>query len=185
MVKVHPITYTKQFRCIEISIVTVIFFHGFWDCLCLWILSCSKKSRFTDIPRVSNPHCRLFFFSPSYLCLTSPSTWLWLWPHLGVLEKTWTVTACLHRFCSNCLHKSLRMQLGNFAYCFPIRCLRNTFPYFSQLHPSPLSLSFFTDNSFGQLTFLPILSTPIYSIRKYTTFVLSSNDINRCDSYSS
>jgi hypothetical protein len=40
-------------------------------------------------------------------------------PHLsslpsssGVLECTWAVTACLHRFCSNCLHKSLRMQLG-------------------------------------------------------------------------
>jgi len=32
---------------------------------------------------------------------------------LGILEKTWTVTACLHRFCSDCLHRSLRVQLGS------------------------------------------------------------------------
>lgn len=31
---------------------------------------------------------------------------------LGLLQKTWTVMACLHRFCSDCLHKSLRADLG-------------------------------------------------------------------------
>lgn len=31
---------------------------------------------------------------------------------LGNIEKTSTVMACLHRFCSECLHRSLRMELG-------------------------------------------------------------------------
>lgn len=31
---------------------------------------------------------------------------------LGVLDKTWAVMACLHRFCSECLHKTLRADLG-------------------------------------------------------------------------
>lgn len=32
---------------------------------------------------------------------------------LGVLENTWLVMACLHRFCSQCLQKSLRMDKGS------------------------------------------------------------------------
>lgn len=31
---------------------------------------------------------------------------------LDTLDKTWTVTACLHRFCAECLHRSLRSDLG-------------------------------------------------------------------------
>ena len=31
---------------------------------------------------------------------------------LGTLDKTWTVAACLHRFCAECLHRSLRSDLG-------------------------------------------------------------------------
>jgi hypothetical protein len=31
---------------------------------------------------------------------------------LGQIEKTWTVMSCLHRFCSECLHRALRMDLG-------------------------------------------------------------------------
>ena len=31
---------------------------------------------------------------------------------LDTLDKTWTVSACLHRFCSECLHRSLRTDLG-------------------------------------------------------------------------
>lgn len=31
---------------------------------------------------------------------------------LDVLDSTWTVTACLHRFCSNCLHRCLRTTVG-------------------------------------------------------------------------
>ena len=31
---------------------------------------------------------------------------------LGTLQTTLTSTACLHRFCSDCLHRSLRMELG-------------------------------------------------------------------------
>ena len=55
-------------------------------------------------------------------------------PHLsslpsssGVLECTWAVTACLHRFCSNCLHKSLRMQLGECLLYSTV--LYSTVPY--------------------------------------------------------
>lgn len=32
---------------------------------------------------------------------------------LEILDKTWTVSACLHRFCCECLHKSLRQELGS------------------------------------------------------------------------
>lgn len=32
---------------------------------------------------------------------------------LGPLDKTWTVMACLHRFCFDCFHHSLRMELGS------------------------------------------------------------------------
>lgn len=32
---------------------------------------------------------------------------------LGTLEKTWTIMACLHRFCFECIHRSLRMELGS------------------------------------------------------------------------
>lgn len=31
---------------------------------------------------------------------------------LGTIEKTFTVSACLHRFCSDCLQRSLRVDLG-------------------------------------------------------------------------
>lgn len=31
---------------------------------------------------------------------------------LGEIDKTWTVMSCLHRFCSECLHRCLRMELG-------------------------------------------------------------------------
>lgn len=31
---------------------------------------------------------------------------------LDMLEKTWTVMTCLHRFCEACLHRSLRMNLA-------------------------------------------------------------------------
>jgi hypothetical protein len=32
---------------------------------------------------------------------------------LEPLKNTWTVMACLHRFCSDCFHRSLRMELGS------------------------------------------------------------------------
>jgi len=32
---------------------------------------------------------------------------------LGTIDRTWAVTACIHRFCSDCLHRSLRMELGS------------------------------------------------------------------------
>lgn len=31
---------------------------------------------------------------------------------LGTIDKTFTVSACLHRFCSDCLQRSLRVDLG-------------------------------------------------------------------------
>jgi hypothetical protein len=31
---------------------------------------------------------------------------------LETIEVTWAVSSCLHRFCSECIHKSLRMALG-------------------------------------------------------------------------
>jgi hypothetical protein len=31
---------------------------------------------------------------------------------LDVIDKAWVVMACLHRFCSDCIHKSLRTNLG-------------------------------------------------------------------------
>jgi len=31
---------------------------------------------------------------------------------LGILDITLTITQCFHRFCSECLHRSLRMELG-------------------------------------------------------------------------
>ena len=31
---------------------------------------------------------------------------------LGILDSTYTVMACLHRFCSECLHRSLRIELA-------------------------------------------------------------------------
>ena len=31
---------------------------------------------------------------------------------LGILDTTYTVMACLHRFCSECLHRSLRIELA-------------------------------------------------------------------------
>ena len=31
---------------------------------------------------------------------------------LGILDATYTVMACLHRFCSECLHRSLRIELA-------------------------------------------------------------------------
>jgi len=35
---------------------------------------------------------------------------------LGTLDKTSTVSACLHRFCAECLHRSLRSDLGPKAH---------------------------------------------------------------------
>jgi hypothetical protein len=32
---------------------------------------------------------------------------------LETYNKTWTVMSCLHRFCSDCFHRSLRMELGS------------------------------------------------------------------------